>query len=75
MRKSNFARVILTLFLAVAVGSGLATAFAGTPSPAAGVVEAKPIEIVSLESSLKPVQEYFNANRDRARVLVLVSAT
>jgi hypothetical protein len=65
MRQWSLARLIL-LILAVMVGVGPAIAWAA---------EAKKIEIVSLESSLRPLEQYFNANKDRARVLVLLSPT
>lgn len=65
MRQWSLARLI-PLILAVMVGVSPVTAWAA---------EAKKIEIVSLESSLSPLEQYFNANKDRARVLVLLSPT
>ncbi len=66
MRQRSFARLIPSLILAVAVGLGSATAWAA---------EAKKIELVSLESSLTPLEQYFNANKNRTRILVLLSPT
>ncbi|HEY2293060.1 MAG TPA: hypothetical protein VGM86_20330 [Thermoanaerobaculia bacterium] len=65
MRQWSLARLFPLIF-AVVVGVGPATAWAA---------EAKKIEIVSLESSLGPLEQYFNANKNRARVLVLLSPT
>jgi hypothetical protein len=65
MRQWSLARLI-PLILAVVVGAVPATAWSA---------EAKKIEIVSLESSLSPLEQYFNANKNRARVLVLLSPT
>lgn len=66
MRQWSFARLIPSLILAAAVGIGPATAWAA---------EAKKIEMTSLESSLAPLEQYFNANKDRTRILVLLSPT
>ena len=67
MRQWSFARLIPSLILAAAaVGIGPATAWAA---------EAKKVEMVSLESSLAPLEQYFNANKDRTRILVLLSPT
>ena len=66
MRQRSFARLVPSLILAVAMGAGPAAAWAA---------EAKKIDFVSLESSLTPLEQYFNANKDRPRVLVLLSPT
>ena len=66
MRQWSFARLIPSLLVAVAVSAGPATAWAA---------EAKKIELVSLESSLSPLEQYFNANKNRVRILVLLSPT
>lgn len=65
MRQWSLARLSPVIF-AVLVGVGPVTAWAA---------EVKKIEIVSLESSLSPLEQYFNANKNRARVLVLLSPT
>lgn len=66
MRQWSLARRLTPLILAVVAGVDPATAWAA---------EAKKIEIVSLESSLSPLEQHFNANKNRVRVLVLLSPT
>jgi hypothetical protein len=54
--------LILTLLLAL------------TPA-AAKAPEGKQLQLVSLEKSLKPIEQFFNANRNRPRAIVLLAPT
>ncbi|HEX3130379.1 MAG TPA: hypothetical protein VH394_23785 [Thermoanaerobaculia bacterium] len=52
----------------------LAFLLALTPA-AAKAPEQKQIQLVSLEDSLKPIEQFFNANRNRTRAIVLLAPT
>jgi hypothetical protein len=52
----------------------LLLALAAVPAPASAPEE-KQLQIVSLEKSLKPIEQFFNANRNRPRAIVLLAPT
>jgi hypothetical protein len=52
----------------------LALTLAAVPAPAKAPEE-KPLQIVSLEKSLKPIEQFFNANKNRPRAIVLLAPT
>lgn len=47
---------------------------AALPAPAKEPEE-KELQLVSLEKSLKPIEQFFNANRNRPRAIVLLAPT
>lgn len=52
----------------------LALTLAALPAPAKPPAE-KPLQITSLEKSLKPIEQFFNANKNRPRAIVLLAPT
>lgn len=69
---SRWTRGALASALALAAAVTVAAALhqeAGAPAAA------DPVELVSLEGSLAPLEQYFNENRGRLKVMVLVAPT